>query len=115
MAQFFASRRAPKCDHTTVGSVGQSTSKQNPRAVQPSGISYRLAMSPPIADMVTRRTPFVTLHVTGPARGLVREATWRASVNAGRRRSVSELLVAAFRVAEAHPDELTASIDEHRR
>ena len=65
--------------------------------------------------MVTSRTHVVTRRVAEPARELVREATRRASVQAGRRLSLSELLVAALRVADTHPDELTTAIHQHRR
>lgn len=57
-----------------------------------------------------RRTPFVSTNLTVPARDRLQRLSLTLSAEAGRRLSMSAVLLAALAVAEAHPAELVAAL-----
>jgi len=60
----------------------------------------------------TRATPFVTVAVSERAREALRAGTVWAITCAGLKLSGGDALIAAFRVAMRHPDEMTAEIQK---
>jgi len=57
-----------------------------------------------------RRTPYASMNVTVSSRELLQRVTLNHSAREGRRLSMSAVLVAALKVAEAHPDEFAAAL-----
>jgi hypothetical protein len=57
-----------------------------------------------------RRTPFVSVNLTPQARDALRIAALDLSALAGRRLSMSVVVVSAVRVALRHRDELAADV-----
>lgn len=60
--------------------------------------------------MSQRRTPYVSVNLTVPAREAVQRAALDYSARVGRRLAMSAVVVAALEVANRHPDELTAAL-----
>jgi hypothetical protein len=58
----------------------------------------------------TRKTPFVSVNITGPARDELRAATLALTTSAERRVSMSDVLIAAIRVALKHRDEVVSEL-----
>lgn len=59
-----------------------------------------------------RRTRFVAVNLTVPARSALQQTTLRTSADIGRRLSLSAVLLAALTLAERHPDELLSILTE---
>ncbi|CAL9614781.1 hypothetical protein SUDANB121_05730 [Nocardiopsis dassonvillei] len=53
-----------------------------------------------------RKTPYISVNLTEPARDALRQATLALTTDAQRRLSMSAVLVAALRVAQNHRQEL---------
>lgn len=62
--------------------------------------------------MATRRTVFVSMNVTIPARDSLQRAALGLHGDAGRRLSMSDVLIAALAVAGRHRDEWVAELIE---
>lgn len=58
----------------------------------------------------TRKTPFVSVNLTEPARDELRAATLTLTTPAGRRVSMSDVLIAALHVALNHQDEVISEL-----
>lgn len=61
--------------------------------------------------MTTRRTPYVSVNLTVPARDAIQRAALDYSALAGRRLSLSAVVLAVMQVAREHGDELAAALD----
>lgn len=53
-----------------------------------------------------RKTPYISVNLTEPARDTLRQATLALTTDAQRRLSMSAVLIAALRVAQNHRQEL---------
>ncbi|MFL1381630.1 MULTISPECIES: hypothetical protein [unclassified Nocardiopsis] len=53
-----------------------------------------------------RKTPYISVNLTEPARDTLRQATLALTTDAQRRLSMSAVLIAALRVAQNHRPEL---------
>lgn len=62
--------------------------------------------------MTPRRTPYVSVNLTVPARNELQQATLRLSAAAGRRLSLSAVLLAALAVANVHGDEFKEAVTD---
>lgn len=60
--------------------------------------------------MPTRKTVFVSVNLTGPARDELRAATLDLTSPVGRRISMSDVLIQALRVANRHRDEFVNAL-----
>lgn len=60
--------------------------------------------------MSPRRTPYVSVNLTVPARNAIQRAGLDYSAKVGRRLPMSEIVLAALTVASRHDDELTAAL-----
>ena len=58
----------------------------------------------------TRRTPFVSMNVTIPARDRLRRMTWRWQAEVDRQLSMSAVLLAMADVAEENPEAMRAAL-----
>jgi hypothetical protein len=58
-----------------------------------------------------RKTPYVSVNLTIPARDALQQLTFEEQARAGRRLALSPVLLAAITVARRYPDELSAMID----
>lgn len=61
---------------------------------------------------MTRRTQFVSVHLTPDARTEIQRAVLAYTAPAGRRLSMSEVVKAAMKVATANPAALMAALDQ---
>lgn len=67
-------------------------------------------MSATLVDMTTRKTNFVSVNLTEPARDELRRAVLDLTSAVGRRISMSDVLIQAVRVALRHRQELIAAL-----
>jgi hypothetical protein len=63
---------------------------------------------------LTRKTPYVSAHLTEEARDALRRLTLNASAAAGRRVSQSEVVLAALAVVDLHPDEFSEALESSK-
>lgn len=57
-----------------------------------------------------RRTPYLSVNLTEPARNALQRASLNMSATVGKRLSMSAIAVAVVAVAERHADELQAEL-----
>lgn len=57
-----------------------------------------------------RKTPYVSVNLTVPARDALQRATFTLSAELGRRVPLSTVFLAALTVAERHPDEFRSLV-----
>lgn len=57
-----------------------------------------------------RKTPYVSVNLTVPARDALQQATLRLSADVGRRLPLSVVLFAAVTLANRHPEEFQALV-----
>lgn len=60
----------------------------------------------------SRRTKFVSVHLTPAARGVLRQAVLDLTAPAGRRLSMSDVLRGAITVAMRHQEELVTALEK---
>ncbi len=61
-----------------------------------------------------RKTPFVSVNLTGPARDELRQAVLDLTTPTGRRLTLSDVLIHALRVARQHEPELIEALKNSR-
>lgn len=59
-----------------------------------------------------QNTRYITVSLTLPARSALQSGALQFSAKAGRRLTMSDVVIAALAVAEAHPDEVVERLDE---
>ena len=57
-----------------------------------------------------RKTPYVSMNVTVPARDALQQATLRLQAEVGRRLQMSRVLIAAIELAGRYPEEFKALV-----
>lgn len=62
--------------------------------------------------MKERKTPYVSVNLTKPARDTLRQTTLDLTTPAGRRISMSDTLIAGLQIANTHRNELLAALKD---